>query len=220
MGLGRGGFGGGDGMGRRATGNPFFDDEIDPEEIFRMFFGGNPFMSGATRVYSFGGQQGRRQAQYAQQQQHQPSTGEANLFRALFSLLPFFLLILFNIVSQSSSPPFSLSQSRNYPAATATAAHGVPFFVPSAAEFESKYALGSRERMRLELQVESDWREAMQRNCYNEQMLRQRYQFYGQRQKAEQMKMPSCDELARKFGGGGTKTDSGSSSTGGGATAA
>jgi len=182
-------------------GGGLFDDDIDPEEIFRMFFGGNPFMSPAAQVFTFGGGGAglrRRQAHAHQQQQ----AGNANNFRPLFSLLPFMLLLLFNIISNPSKPPFSLTKSRQHPISLATSAHGVPYFVSSTADFTSKYPVGSRERLRMELQIEADWKEEMQRACYNERLLRHRYEYFGQKDRAAQVSMASCEALAKKFQSG------------------
>ena len=201
--VGRPGFGGGGGgMAPRRGGSGFFDDDIDPEEIFRMFFGGNPFMSQAARVYTFGGQQRQQRHPQRAQQQQQQQGGEVNAFKALFSLLPFILLVLFNLLSQPSRPAFSLAQSRTHPAPLATAAHGIPFFVGNVAEFSTKYRTGTRERTRIELQIETEWREGMQRACYNERLLKHRYEYFGQKDKAARVSLASCDALAQKFGGG------------------
>lgn len=72
-------------------------------------------------------------------------------------------------------------------------------------------------RTRIELQVESDWRESMQRHCYNERLLRHRYEYYGQHERAAAVELKSCKELAAKFsaagaaagtaGGGGVSAD-------------
>jgi DnaJ family protein B protein 12 len=94
------GFGGGGG---------FYDADIDPDEIFRMFFGNNPFGGPGVRVNSFGrfptgygaapafGQR----AQRAPQQGHQP---EASAARLLLSLAPFFVIILFNLLTRADKP--------------------------------------------------------------------------------------------------------------------
>ena len=155
MARGRGGFG------------PIFEDEIDAEELFRMFFGGNPFMNPAAQ--NMFGQAARRQQQPRQQQQQQQqqqqaagSPDGAALLRLLTSLAPLLIIILLQLFSSPSRPAFSLQQTRHYPAPLATATHHVPFFVSSATEFASKYPPGSRERTRVELSAENEWRQAMQ----------------------------------------------------------
>ena len=67
-------------------------------------------------------------------------------------------------------------------------------------------------RVRLEHQIESEYRASLQQKCYNERMLQQRYHYYGRREEAKRMELRSCDELSRRFAsrtgtgaGGGTK---------------
>lgn len=197
-------------MGRTGGFSTVFDDEIDPEEIFRMFFGGNPFMSAAAQGNLFGNQAARRQqharARHAQQhQQQQNSSPEAALLKILTSLAPLILVILLQVFSGSSRPAFSLQQTRHYPAPMTTATHQIPFFTKSAAEFSSKYPIHSRERTRLELSIENEWRQSMQQTCYQERLLKRRFEYYGQKERAEQVKLTACDELAKRFGGGSAK---------------
>jgi hypothetical protein len=248
----RGGFGGG----MQRGGGGLFREDMDAEDLFRMFFGGNPFMAGATHMYSFGGgtfpSSARQRAAQQQQQQRQGGGGggggqpaEASPMRTLLSLAPFILLLLLNLMAKPSrpvraapprinarppaaTPPnpsrrcrspsqtscvlflpsfaaqvFSLSQTRQHPLPQATAAHGVPYWVEAASSFEGRYPPGSRERSRLELQVESEWREATQRQCYNERLLRHRYEYYGRAEQAAAVELKACKELARRFSPGG-----------------
>lgn len=206
-----GGGGGGHGMhpfanvGRTGGFSTVFDDEIDPEEIFRMFFGGNPFMSA-----SFGNVAAQRQQQHArqrhgQQQQRQNSSPEATILKLLTSLAPLFLVILLQLFSGPSRPAYSLQQTRHFPAAMTTATHRIPFYSKSAAEFAAKYPLYSRERTRIELSIENEWRQTMQQTCYQERVLKRRFEYYGQKLRAEQVKLTACDELARRFGGSSAK---------------
>ena len=214
-------FGGGGAAGMRGF-NPMHQDNFDADEIFRMFFGGNPFMAPAAHtVYqAFQGNHAaarQRQRQQQQQQQHQQQQAQANgggggaaaaspeatFIKILTSLAPLLLIILLQLFSHSSRPAFSLNQTRHYPAPMSTTTHQIPFFVKSAAEFSAKYPLGSRERTRVELTAESEWREAMQQECYKERVLKRRYEYYGQMTKAAQVKLTSCIHLTNKFSGGG-----------------
>jgi hypothetical protein len=190
-------------MGRTGGFSTVFDDEIDPEEIFRMFFGGNPFMSA-----SFGNAAAQRQQQHARQrhgQQQQNSSPEATIIKLLTSLAPLLLVIILQLFSGPSRPAFSLQQTRHYPSAMTTAAHQIPYFTKSAAEFASKYPLHSRERTRIEMSIENEWRQTMEQTCYQERVLKRRFEYYGQKEKAEQVKLSACDELARRFGGSSAK---------------
>jgi len=175
----------------RRTTATFNGEEIDPEEIFRMFFGGNPFMGASFQT--------ARPRGHGQQRQRHSEGQSLPLFRMMLSLAPMFLLILFNIVSQTKSP-YSLSQTREYPFSSVTSAHRVPFYVSSKSKFSRDYRAGSQERTRLEYQIESDWKDMMRKKCYNERLIKHRYEYYGQREKAAKVALLSCETLAEKFG--------------------
>ncbi|KAG7668428.1 hypothetical protein Ndes2526B_g00849 [Nannochloris sp. 'desiccata'] len=206
-----GGGGGGHGMhpfanmGRTGGFTTVFNDEIDPEEIFRMFFGGNPFMSASFGNVAAQQQQQHARQRHAQHQQHQSSSPEATILKLLTSLAPLLLVIVLQLFSGPSRPAFSLQQTRHYPAPMTTTTHQIPFFTKSAAEFASKYPLRSRERTRVELSIENEWRQSMQQTCYQERLLKRRFEYYGQKERAEQVKLTACDELARRFGSSSAK---------------
>lgn len=194
--------GGGGGMRRGGGGFPYGDMEIDPEELFNMFFGGNPFMSGA-RVYSFGGGHPFAQRRHAAHQQQQRGGGggtAASPLLQLVQLAPLLLLLLFTFLQSRSQPPYSLNRTREYSQQFQTSTYSVPFWVRDAQQLHRDYPPGSRERVRLEHQIESEYRGALQQQCYNERMLQQRYHYYGRREEARRMELKSCDELSRTFG--------------------
>lgn len=180
---------------RRRTTTTFNGEEIDPEEIFRMFFGGNPFMSGSFHTTS-----SRRQPTRSRTSQN----GDFSMLRVLMSLAPMAILVLFNIFSQSRPAPYSLSKSKEHPYSAITGAHNVPYFVANRARFRDEYRPGSKARTQLEYQVETDWREMMQKKCYNERLVKHRYEYYGQPEKAAKVQLSSCDAITEKFGGGKT----------------
>ncbi|PSC74428.1 T-complex 1 subunit beta [Micractinium conductrix] len=196
---GGGGFRGGGGGGGFYAGGV----EIDPEELFNMFFGGNPFMGGGMYRAAGGGPPFARQRQHAHAHARgggaQPSA--AAPWVQLVQLAPLLLLLLFTFMSGRSAPAYSLQRTREYRTQLATATYEVPFWVRDAAAVAKDYPLGSRERVRLEQQVESDYRGALQQQCYNERMLQQRYHYYGRREEARRMELKSCGELTRRFGG-------------------
>lgn len=199
-----GGQGGGF-AGRGFPGNggfgPFYEDEIDPEQIFRMFFGGNPFMAPTAGVYT-GFLPRRRQQAGQERARAQTGVPEAPMLKLLASLAPLLLIILLQLVSRPTPRPFSLEQSRAYPTPMTTTAHGVPYFVRSEHEFATKFPTGSRERSRIELTVESEWRNAMQHACYQEQLLKKRLEYYGKWERAAAVPLTSCHEVTYRFGGG------------------
>lgn len=181
--------------GPRYTTATFNGQEIDPEEIFRMFFGGNPFMGASFST-------GMPRAQHHRQRQHQSQRQEVNslpLMRMLMSIAPMLLLLLFNVFSRSSPPAFSLTQNREYPFPSSTAAHRVPYFVASKSKFSREFRPGSQERTRLEYQIESSWKDMMQKKCYQEKLARHRFEYYGQPEKAAKVSLASCEALQEKF---------------------
>ncbi|KAK2080703.1 hypothetical protein QBZ16_000557 [Prototheca wickerhamii] len=187
------------GGGGPAGGGMYAAGGIDPEDLFNMFFGGNPFMPPGTRVYrtQFGGQPfGRR----PQQGNGDRSGGLPPQLAQLLQLAPILLLVLITFLSRSSAAPYSLNKTRDYAVAQHTSAHDVPYYVPSARAFEGDYPRASAKRARLEAQVEQQYREELQQACYQERMMQQRYRYYGHKRKAEEMKLERCEELNDRFG--------------------
>eukprot|EP00887_Chlorella_sp_A99_P007941 scaffold12.g7941.t1 len=191
---GGGGFGG--------SGGGWYEAEIDPEDLFNMFFGGNPFMGAHTRVYRAGG--AHRRAGPGGGGPRGPGGGAAAAqpvpqFAQLLQFLPILLILLFTFLSGSSRPAYSLHQTRSHPHGFTTATYAVPFFVGDVQQFHARYPPGSKERVRLEQQVETDYRDWLQQQCYNEHMNKQRLYYYGQRERAMKMELRSCNELTTRF---------------------
>ena len=212
---GPGGFGGFGGAGP-AYAASFNGVQVDAEELFRMFFGGNPFMGAG-----FGGmepqqryrQQQYRQQQYRQQQyRHQQNRQQQNrqqqyrqqqpqqssLVRLLISIAPIVMLLFFNLFSRGPAP-YSLSQTRDYPFAAATSAHRVPFYVADKAVFGKQYRPGSHERRILEHEIETSWTEITRRKCTQQQLVRARWVSYNQPEKAARAPLNHCEELESRF---------------------
>jgi DnaJ family protein B protein 12 len=214
--------------GRRGA---FFADEFDAEELFRAFFGGSPFAGPAASV--FGAGFGAPAAARARQQQHAARAhaqrhaqhgggaqagGEG--MRALLSVAPFLLIFLLNFLVRPAAPAFSLAAARGFPDPRATAAHGVPYYVRAdGGAFDARHPPGGRERARLELEVEAEWRDLMQRQCYAERMAKHRFEYYGQRERAARASLASCEKL-EAFGRGGLRAAAAGASGAGGAGAA
>lgn len=202
-----GGFGG-TGPGYAAS---FNGVQVDAEELFRMFFGGNPFMGAGFGA--MGPQQRYRQQQYRQQQYrqqnpqqqnrrqqqgHQHSQQQSSLLRLLISIAPIAMLLFFNLFSQGPAP-YSLSQTRDYPFAATTSAHRVPFYVADKAMFGKQYRPGSHERRILEHEIETSWTEITRRKCTQQQLVRARWASYNQPEKAARAPLNYCDELESRF---------------------
>lgn len=172
--------------------NVFFN--IDPDEFFRF----NPFMHAAAQHYA----SSRRHRPASGMSAHPDTRNLVTLLRTLLSVMPIIILLLANLLSGSSRPPYSLSRNRQYGVQMSTDSHGIPFYVPSEVDFISKFPKSSRERIRMEVEIENEWRKAKQQACYHERLTKQHYQFRGQQDKAAAVKTPSCDELESIFGSG------------------
>lgn len=153
----RGGGGGGGFSGmRRAGGHPAFQGgfhgEVDPADIFNMFFGGGMDHGGfggggfgggfgGPRVYTFGGGGGHPFAN-ARRARQQAAGGETNS-SPLAAFLPIVLLAFFILFSllptllsdQSPAPGFNFTPTNRYDAERATWSRNVKYFV-NKPEFE------------------------------------------------------------------------------------
>ena len=209
---GTGGFGG---FGSAGPGyaTSFNGVQVDAEELFRMFFGGNPFMGAGFggmgpqqrnrqqqyRQQQYRQQQYRQQQNWRQQQQgYQQPQQQSSLLRLLISIAPIIMLLFFNLFSRGPAP-YSLSQTRDYPFAATTSAHRVPFYVADKAMFGKQYRPGSHERRILEHEIETSWTEITRRKCTQQQLVRARWVSYNQPEKAARAPLNYCEELESRF---------------------
>ncbi|ORY95801.1 hypothetical protein BCR43DRAFT_459713 [Syncephalastrum racemosum] len=203
-------------------------DEISPEDLFNMFFGGSsafggPGFSSATFVgpgfaphtYYRGGA-GRRAAQQQQQQffrarQQQQQGAHGNAWTILLQILPLLVLFGYSLLSglfTDTDPLFSLRQTPKFSEMRQTNAHHVPYYVnPSV--FSS--AASTRHKLyKVEQQVEIETVRGLQNACTAEKRLRHSQLtaaggFWGIGRNEEEyqriLKTPlkSCEEL-RRFG--------------------
>uniref|UniRef100_A0AAV1U6E5 J domain-containing protein n=1 Tax=Peronospora matthiolae TaxID=2874970 RepID=A0AAV1U6E5_9STRA len=177
-------------------------DDITPEDLFNMFFGGG---------YR---PRGRRPAppqaprhHHQQQQQQQPRGAMANLVQ----FIPLLLIFLMSMLSIPSSPdvPFSLNPTQRFHVHRATqvanVVKGIPYYVER--DFEQRYTTNWRDLTRVEQMVEQAHVARLAETCENLK-LRQKRMLYRARnarsedresatRKALDMKMPPCDELRR-----------------------
>ncbi|KAF8949273.1 hypothetical protein BGZ47_007983 [Haplosporangium gracile] len=148
--MGAQGFGGG------MHGMSGFGEEISPEELFNMFFGGGNF-GGSFHSATFAGPgfgtrqfrtrpqqtQHRQHRQHAQQQQGDGAGGGGTSgFSSLMQILPLILLFIMSMASNffsdsgssssgasAASSDFSLGPHGSYQSARFTSTHRVPYFV-------------------------------------------------------------------------------------------
>jgi hypothetical protein len=109
-----------------------YEDEISPEEIFNMFFGGGFPAGGGIRMrggFHRGPEQHFRQQQYANERQQQ---GGGARYVQLLQLLPLLLLFLFSVLSFRSvdEKQFSLSRNDAFRLERKTSLYGVTSGLP------------------------------------------------------------------------------------------
>ncbi|KAI9468233.1 MAG: hypothetical protein EXX96DRAFT_543900 [Benjaminiella poitrasii] len=206
-----------------------FGEEISPEDLFNMFFGGGGInMANLHRQsggFSFGGPAGfssatfagpgfrartfNRQRQYQQHQQQQQQKSGWSIFLQILPLILLFGYTLFSGLLTDETPIFSFQSTSVYSQPRMTSAHRVPYYVePNAFKpyLQNHYKLS-----KVEQQVEIDWVRSLQQACLYERKQQQiklnnargAFGFVGRDEKRYQealnMKLTSCEEL-KKFG--------------------
>lgn len=163
---------------RRRTGNDFFHEDFDSDEIFRAFFGQTDMFREA-RVY--------RTRRTTNQHQEDFSGGGPNL-TILFQLVPFLLIVLLAYLP-FSEPDYSLQKNHSYQFHRTTEKHGVEFYVKSP-EFDQNFPVGSPARGDVENYVIKDYKNLLGRYCHVE---------LQRRQWSRNLPTPHCKKL-QEFG--------------------
>lgn len=161
---------------RRRTGNDFFDDDFDPDEIFRAFFGQRDMFRNA-HVY-------RTRTHNAGAHQREDLGGGGPNFMLLLQLLPFLIIILLAYLP-FSEPEYSLQRNYSYQFKKMTEKHGVEYFVKSP-EFDKNYPIGSPGRHDIENNVIKDHKHMLGRYCHMELQRRHWNRHFP---------TPNCDRL-------------------------
>ncbi|KAJ0253894.1 Chaperone protein dnaJ 49 [Hirschfeldia incana] len=161
------------------TRSDFFEDEFDPDEIFRAFFGQQrDVFGGATRAYR------------ARQARAQPPREEEVNFAGptcvtMIQILPFLLLLLLAYLP-FSEPDYSLHKSQSYQVPKTTENMEISFYVRSSPAFDEKYPLGSSARANLDASVIKEYRSFLFQSCRIE-LQRRRWN--------KKLPTPHCNEL-------------------------
>ncbi|KAL7687382.1 putative DnaJ domain, tetratricopeptide-like helical domain superfamily [Plasmopara halstedii] len=172
------------------------DEEVTPEEIFNMFFGGG---------FRPRGRQPQQQQDHRQQQERRGGMAQ------LAQFLPLFLIFVMSMLSFPSTPerPFSLDPTPQFTIQRTTqmanVVKGIPYYVEH--DFNQRYTTHWRDLSRVEQMVEQTFLSRLSENCENLKS-RQKRLIYRARnapsedretamRKALEMKMPPCDELRR-----------------------
>lgn len=147
---------------RRRTGNDFFDDDFDPDEIFRAFFGQRDAFRNArvnrTRTTDGGAHH------------REDLGGNGPNLMLLLQLLPFLIIILLAYLP-FSEPEYSLQKNYSYQFKKTTENHGVEFFVKSP-EFDQNYPMATSSRQDIENNVIKDYKHMLGRYCHMEMQRR------------------------------------------------
>uniref|UniRef100_A0A7N0TJU8 J domain-containing protein n=1 Tax=Kalanchoe fedtschenkoi TaxID=63787 RepID=A0A7N0TJU8_KALFE len=158
---------------RTRTQHSFYDDEFDPDEIFRAFFGQRD-MFRSSHVY--------RTGRGAQPQENHQDKGP-NLM-ILLQILPFIIIFLLAYLP-FSEPEYSLQKTYNYQVPITTEKYGIEYFVKSL-EFEENFPTGSPARENIEEHVVKDYKHMLGRYCHIE---------LQRRQWSRNLPTPHCDKL-------------------------
>lgn len=204
------------------AGGGLFGEEIDPQDLFNMFFGGGgnfPFTSGNPFVASFGGPQirvhhfgGSGWRMGANGPHGQPGQGLFGI-STWIQLLPFIIVVVFTILSSfanffnsafslfgSGMPSYSFTPSPPFTEPRYTYYHHIPYFVdPLKVSSLSQVKLS-----RLDKKVEVNYINALRVNCEYEIEERKRrmeeaYGFFRvdkeAYERAKNMVQVSCNRL-------------------------
>ena len=129
---------------RRGGGRAQYQGDIDPEDIFNMFFGMQPARG---RTYAYQQQHGQ---QRRQQQQQYRTEGNAN-YAQLLQLMPLLLLFLFSFLGNQAGRndlPFRLQRTPpEFTFRRETANSGTPYYVKG--DFDQLY--NNRNKVRSQM---------------------------------------------------------------------
>lgn len=163
---------------RTRTGHDFFDEEFDPDQIFRSFFG-------QADVFRTTYVNRRRETAT----QHRDDIGDNGPGLMLLLQLVIFLGIILISFIPIYEPEYSLQKSYTYQLSKMTEEYGIDFFVKSP-EFDEIYPVGTPARDKIENNVIKDHKSSLSRRCHVE---------LQRRQWKRNFPTPNCDKL-RDFG--------------------
>lgn len=182
-----------------------FDGEIDPEEIFRQFFGTNfgGGMDPRARVFrtQFGGMGGGRRQQRPMSAEERRAAQAAQTRQMIMQFVPILLVMLFTLFASDGTGGYSYSLDRSsaFPVGLSTEQRDVPFFVPSVDKFDRQYPPGTNLRKRQERAVEEDYHEVLSMRCQAEKRQERSRRYRSRNAVSDAYPKPHCDELEEKF---------------------
>ena len=199
----------GGGMGRHTY---YQGEEVDPAEIFNMFFGGGfpgggGFGPGARFRTQRGGSYYRANRAYQDGRRGHPGgagSGQArqentdDIFRNLFQLLPIMIVFLMYFLSPGEEQNFALNRTPTFSQQLKTSRHEFPVYVRNVREWTQTYPESTSQRRRMEHNIEMTHINHLESNCLYERQQQQRLYRFGtraERERAREMTMASCDKL-------------------------
>ncbi|KAM7279395.1 hypothetical protein ACFE04_006529 [Oxalis oulophora] len=147
---------------RRRTMHNYYEDEFDPDEIFRSFFGRSEVYR-ASNVYRNRGMSGFQREDF--QRGGAPTGGGGSNLIILLQILPFLLIFLLASLP-FSEPEYSLHKNISYQIPKKTEKVGVDFYVKSS--FDDNFPIGSPVRSDIEDSVIKDYKNMLWRYCHVE----------------------------------------------------
>ncbi|KAI8988100.1 hypothetical protein BDF20DRAFT_910639 [Mycotypha africana] len=203
--------------------NSSYGQDISPEDLFNMFFGGgvrtSNFGPGAGYRYQqqqfrqrhpfYNNRQQRRQQQYNNHQHQQESTFSIGMLSQFLPIILLFLLAIFSLIfSFESEPLYTFRPQGSNVQLRSTQANNIKYYVnpKSFAQYVNQNAWKFQ---RTERQIESAWVDELRLACQQEQ--RQRANLMAQAdgiifgvgrnekayRQAEKMQLKHCEELRR-----------------------
>lgn len=153
-----------------STGTPYYqrDQDLSPEDVFNMFFGGGFQGMNGRRVYTNFGRVHRQQ-----HQQRQQEAGQGGSQSPLASLMPFLqflpliLMFLFSVFSASSSydntDHFSLTPTPPFNFLRTVKPYGLQYYVQP--QFNQRYGSDPRTISQIELIVKREYLKRFTMEC-------------------------------------------------------
>jgi len=184
--------------------NEFYANEIDPEELFNMFFGGGFPMHGNGAFRHVRTRTFRRRNGSESPRRNDPTSPTLTSLFSFLPLLLFFVLTFF--AGGGDDPVFSLYKEYPFEHEMTTERHQIPFFVKSALKFDRAFPIGTRQRVMLEDKVEVMVKRVLEDNCRQEKTQRRRILTWRGKEAADQYQLKSCFKLNEIFYSGSKRT--------------
>lgn len=187
--------------------------QVDPEELYRMFFqsfGGPGAFQASFGPGGFRTHRGRGQPQHQHQYRGDGNENRPNsLMQQLMQFMPllFILLLSFSSFSTPQQPMFSLNRQGIYQIKKATTFLQQPtpitFYVNE--QFDRSFPKFSDALRKVEAEVDREYKSMLSTKCKNERVFKNnrvyqaRFSGAEAKKKAEEIELPSCDEYSLRY---------------------